>query len=70
MSVTTTGVLVDGVVKLDEAIDMPNNSRVRVVVEAVDEQRRDQQAALESLLSRSFDSGGIRFSRDELYDRN
>ena len=73
---TTTGTLVDGVVKLDKSVDLPNNSRVRVSIEAItSEQDRDvAQSAVRDYLNyleiNPINSGGLRFSRDELNERD
>ena len=71
---TTTGTLIDGVVKLDEAVNVPNNSRVSVRIELISVDQEDAKAALCSLLKRSDDhpihSGGVRFTRDELHERD
>ncbi len=72
MATTTTGVFVDGVVRLDDTIDMPNHSRVTVQIEAIDvdpSARIDAWNRLQKFLTdNQINSGGQKFSRDELYD--
>ncbi|MEX0867167.1 MAG: hypothetical protein WD030_07400 [Pirellulales bacterium] len=74
MKVVTTGTLIDGVVKLDGQVDLPNHSRVNVSIESTELDVQTSRAALERFLKRaeqrSFNSGGIRFLRDELHERD
>ncbi|APZ95170.1 hypothetical protein [Fuerstiella marisgermanici] len=72
------GTLINGVVQLDGEVDIPNNSRVEVTLRATtsveDEERLQRQEALGRLLKRAaerrFHSGGLRFTRDQLHERN
>jgi len=68
------GTLVDGVVRLDENVDIPNNSRVTIIIRELDQNQSEQKAALQSFLKRAddrrFTSEGERFSRDELHERH
>lgn len=81
METQVTGTLIDGVVRLDQSVDIPNNTRVKVTMcelaivppgFASDPSKR--KAALVRFLQRAadrrFNSKGIRFSRDELHDRH
>lgn len=73
MKIETKGTLIDGVVQLDEAVDLPNHSRVSVTVRPLTQEPREPKAALERFLrraeARQFDSRGLRFTRDELHER-
>ena len=68
-----TGTVVGGALKLDESLDLPENSRVTVTVEAFDEETRKAIEAWESFKQRIKDhpvnSGGMHFTRDELHER-
>ena len=72
------GTLINGVVQLDGEVGIPNNSRVEVTLRATtsveDEERLQRQEALGRLLKRAaerrFNSGGLRFTRDQLHERN
>ncbi|MCE9544557.1 MAG: hypothetical protein K8T25_03430 [Planctomycetia bacterium] len=72
MKTVTTGTLVDQVVQLDHQVDLPNHSRVSVSIEPIARDTEKTQAALARFLNRaaarSFDSGGHRFTRDELHE--
>ncbi|MEX0867165.1 MAG: hypothetical protein WD030_07390 [Pirellulales bacterium] len=74
MKVVTTGTLFNGVVKLDGQVDLPNNCRVNISIESVESDARASEAALERFLKRAeeraFDSAGVRFTRDELHERD
>ena len=73
---TTTGKIVNGVVKLDESVGLPNNSRVRVSFETImsehdlEKAKAALQAYLANLEGDPINSGGRRFSRDELNERD
>lgn len=73
MKTETTATVVDGALKLDEPIDLPNETRVRVQVECADGERPTRHEALKRLFEymkeHPFNSGGMHFKRDELYDR-
>ncbi len=74
MTMTTTGTLIDGVVKLDEWVDVPNNSRVTVTLEVLQYDPLNAKAALDRMLKRNQDrpvhSGGVRYTREELHERD
>lgn len=71
---TTTGTLIDGVVKLDEWVDVPNNSRVTVTLEVLQYDPLKAMEALDRMLKRNQDrpvhSGGVRYTREELHERD
>ena len=68
-----TGTLVDHVIQLDQQVDLPNHSRVSVSIEPIERDAEKAKAALGRFLKRAedraFDSGGRRFTRDELHER-
>lgn len=68
-----TGTLIDGILRLDERVDIPNNSRVSLQIEVIAEARILSADAWEKLKQRikqsQIHSGGQRFSRDELHER-
>jgi hypothetical protein len=73
MTTETTATVVDGALKLDEPLDLPNETRVRVKLEYADNRRQARQEALKRLFERlkqhPINSGGMHFTRDEIYDR-
>ena len=74
MTTQTTGTVVDGVLKLDRPIDLPDNSRVRVAIEPLEGWRAKFASGLSQWKSlcerRPIRSGGRRFTRDELHERD
>jgi len=70
----TTGTLIDGSVKLDEIVDLPNNIRVNVSLQPIVNDPLKAIAAWDRLQKRLSDrpvnSEGTKFTRDELHDRN
>lgn len=70
----TTGTLIDGSVKLDEVVDLPNNIRVNVSIQPIVNDPHKAIAAWDRLQKRlvnqPFNSEGIKFTRDELHDRD
>lgn len=74
MKTVTTGTLIDLVVKLDHQVDLPNHSRVSVSIEPMERDTEKPHTALARFLKRAedraFDSGGLRFTRDELHERH
>ena len=73
MRTETTGTIVAGVLQLDERIDLPDNSRVRVAVEPLEEWRTRFQTGLKAwkrlCQHRPVNSGGRRYTREELHER-
>ncbi len=73
MRTQTTGTIVDGALELDQRIDLPDHSRVRVAIEPLESWRSKFQAGLNEWRSlcerRPIHSGGRRFTRDELHER-
>ena len=73
MSQRVTGTIEDGVLKLDEPIGLPDRSRVSVVVEPLTEVQERMAAwnrIEERLRKRPINAKGLRFTRDELYERD
>jgi hypothetical protein len=48
MKVQTTGTLIDGVVQLDQPVNLPNNSRVNVSIEPMSVDPAEARAAFEA----------------------
>lgn len=77
MTTQVMATVVDGELKLDKPLDLPNDSRVKVVVE-IDETaearrerfRRGVEEMEKLIQEHPIHSGGLHFKRDELYDRN
>ncbi|NLF71199.1 MAG: hypothetical protein GX575_19380 [Candidatus Anammoximicrobium sp.] len=74
MKTETTGTIVAGVLQLDERIDLPDQSRVRVAVAPLEEWRTRFQTGLKAWKQlchdRPANSGGRRYTRDELHERD
>ena len=74
MKTETTGTIVAGVLQLDERIDLPDQSRVRVAVASLAEWRTRFQTGLRAwkqlCQDRPISSGGRRYKRDELNERD
>ncbi len=73
MRTEITGTVVAGGLQLDRPIEFPDNSRVRVAVEPLDEWHTRLQAGLKAwrqlCQERPINSGGRRYTRDELHER-
>ena len=75
MTTQVMATVVDGELKLDAPLELPNASRVRLVVEVEESadagrERRGMEAIEKLIREQPINSGGLRFTRDELYDRN
>ena len=73
MTAHATGILIGGVIQLDEPIDLPNRTRVNLSIEPLEEPTVGGRVAFESF-KRLIDehpirSGGRHFTRDELHER-
>ena len=71
---TTKAIYADGVLKPEEKLDLPDQQRVQVIIQPIDEQEEvDRKAALDRFfdhVSRSeFSCTGPMPTRDELHDR-
>lgn len=68
-----TGTVAGGQVLLDEPLQFPDRSRVRVTVESTADWRARYRAGLERFLQRIRERpiyGGIRYTREELHERD
>ena len=74
MTTQLTATVVDGMLKPDEALPLPDQTRVRLTIEPIQEWSPEgAMAAWESLKARLRERplhfGGKHFSRDELHER-
>jgi hypothetical protein len=79
MKTKVTATVVNGMLELDERIQLPDNSRVSVTVEAVEqpsvEPSADQrhktgwEAFKQRIRERPVHSGGLHYTREELHER-
>lgn len=74
MLIETTGTIVDGKIELDEPLDLPNLSPVRVTVQlrsgVTNDARLAWEATKQRLAEHPIHGGGQRFTRDELHERH
>jgi hypothetical protein len=76
MNTEMTGTVVGGVLQLDGRLALPDRSRVRVRIEPIpgDAEPTDDESAFELFKKLTeehpIDSGGLRYSRDELHERH
>ena len=72
MKTETTGTVVAGTLQLDRHINLPDHSRVRVAVEPLEEWRTRLRSGLKAwrqlIENRPINSGGRRYTRDELHE--
>lgn len=73
MKSETTATVVDGTLKLDVPLDLPDRSRVRVAIEPLEDWKSPFKAGLDNWKAycdeHPLHSGGQRFTRDELHER-
>jgi len=73
MKTAFTGQVIGGALKLDEPIELADTSRVYVTVVPIESANSGWAKALDGLeqlhRERPIDSGGLRFSREELHER-
>lgn len=73
MKVLMNATVLDGGLELDEPVGFPDRYRVQVSVEPLPAAEQDWQAAFQAFqelcAERPIDSGGARFSREELHER-
>ncbi len=73
MITETTGTVVAGVLTLDQPLDLPDQSRVRVAVEPIEGWRSRFGAGLDAWKAfceeHPVHAGGQRYTRDELHER-
>jgi hypothetical protein len=74
MKTEMTGTVVDGGIRLDERVDLPNDSRVQVMLQPLSVPMTRWSTAMEAFkrLCREhpIDSGGLRYTREELHERH
>lgn len=72
MKMETMGMVAAGELKLDNRLDLPDGTRVNVVVESLDDWRPRFRVGLESWLAfceeHPIHAGGKRFSREDLHE--
>jgi predicted DNA-binding antitoxin AbrB/MazE fold protein len=74
MTTRVDATLTNGVLKPDQPLPLPDQARVRLTVEPIEEwspekARAAWKALLARLKERPINSGGLRFTRDELHER-
>ena len=73
MSITTDAVYENGTLKLQQALPLAEQERVRVTIEAKGDGRNKLQAGLSALRQlcdeQPIHAGGSRFTREELHER-
>ena len=73
MSTQITGTIVGGRLELDGPIALPDQSRVNVVISPQPDQSAHRVEAFERwrkhIQEHPIDSGGMRFTREELHER-
>ena len=73
MSTQITGTIIGGRLELDEPIALPDQSRVNVVISPRSEECAPRIEAFERwrkhIQEHPVDSGGMRFTREELHER-
>jgi hypothetical protein len=68
---TLTGTVIDGQLKLDAPLALPNYSRVTVTVSPVSTKAQAAWASLKQrLATRAVYAAGQHFTRDELHERH
>jgi len=74
MKADLRGTVVGGTLKLDEPVALPDQSRVRVTVESVVDSNEGWRKALDALnrlrQQRPIHAGNLRYTRDELHERD
>jgi hypothetical protein len=74
MRTETTGTVVAGLLELDQRLDLPDRSRVRVAVEPLDgwggRFRSGLKAWRQLRQEKPINSGGRCYTRDELHERH
>ena len=77
MTTQVMGTVVDGELKLDKPLELPNASRVKVVLEVEEtaearreRRRRGMDGLLQLIQEHPIHSGGLHFTRDQLHERS
>ena len=72
MTTQVTATVVGGILRLDESIQLPDQTRVNLTIEPIVEER-DPVEAWEALKARlrehPIHGGGVHYTRDELHER-
>jgi hypothetical protein len=72
MTTRVTATVIGGLLKPDESLSLPDQTRVALTIEPIaapPEPAAAWRAILDRLAKRPIDSGGRRFTRDELHER-
>lgn len=74
MTTQIDATLTNGVLKPDRPVPLPDKSRVRLTIEPIEEwspekARAAWNATLSLLQKRPINSGGVRYTRDQLHER-
>jgi hypothetical protein len=73
MATQLTATVIEGQLRLDQPLDLPNDSKVIVTVESQSEWREKYLKGLEEWRKftekHPINSGGVRFTREELHER-
>ena len=76
MTTQVMATVVDGELKLDKPLELPNASRVKIVVEVEESAearrerlRRGMDGLLELIRDHPINSGGLHYTRDQLHER-
>lgn len=72
MSIEAHGVVENGSIHLDEVLPLPDQTRVRLLVEPVAETNSSSAAwerVKKRLQHRPIHGGGLRYSREDLHER-
>lgn len=74
MSTRIDATLINGVLKPDQPVPLPDQSRVRLTIEPIEEWSAAKamaawQRILARLEERPIHGGGVRYTRDELHER-
>ena len=77
MTTQVMGTVVDGELKLDKPLELPDDCRVKIVVEveiSAEERREKSRRGMTELLDfihkHPINSGGLHFTRDQLHERD
>jgi hypothetical protein len=68
-----TGTIQQGQLHLDQPVDLPDNCREQVTIEVLPAAQRSFMEAFEEFVryanDHPIDSGGLRYTRDQLHER-
>lgn len=73
MTTEVTGTVIGGRLELDQPLALRDNTRVTVVISPISDERAQRLEAFERwrkhIEEHPIDSGGLRFTREELHER-